>query len=78
MILIMTIMCKIMNFFNNWGTTILLCIITILMICSFICNLSLALSHFGLLIAIPGVIGSTLSLSLCIFLLIEEIKDARH
>lgn len=66
---------RIAKFFNNWGTTIVLSIVTLLMICSFICNLSLLLSHLGILLSIPGIMGSTLSLILCVFLLIEEIKE---
>lgn len=66
---------RIIKFFNNWGTTIVLSIVTLLMICSFICNLALLLSHLSTLLSIPGIIGSTLSLILCVFLLIEEIKE---
>jgi hypothetical protein len=39
--------------------------------------LSLVFSHFALLLSLPGTFGATCSLALSIFLLIEEIKEAR-
>lgn len=68
---------RIIKFFNKWGTTIVASLVTLLLICTFICNLSLVFSHFALLLSLPGTFGATCSLALSIFLLIEEIKEAR-
>lgn len=69
---------KIINFFNKWNTTFVLCFITLLLLCTFICNLSLVFSHFALLLSLPGALGSICSLALSIFVLVEEIKDVKR
>ena len=66
---------RIIKFFNKWGTTIVLSLVTLLLLSTFICNLSLVFSHFALLLSLPGTIGATISLVIGIYLLISEIKE---
>lgn len=57
---------KIINFINKYGSIITISLITLLILCAFICCLTQVVAKIGVFIGICGIIGSIFSIIICI------------
>lgn len=64
----------IINFINKYGSVITISLITLLIMCAFICCLTQVIAKIGVFIGTCGIIGTIFTLVICTWLLIQEIK----
>lgn len=65
----------IINFIKKYGSIITISLITLLIICAFICCLTQVIAKIGVFMGTCGIVGLVPTLSICIWLLILEIKN---
>lgn len=64
----------IINFIKKYGSVITISLITLLIMCAFICCLTQVIAKIGVFIGTCGIIGTIFALVICTWLLIQELK----